>query len=214
MLNNDTFLLMCNKLYYNNNYEIDFIKYNNNNCCVQSVHHYFSNTNEQHTSTMNTTELINNVQEMFPDIADLYDAENPQEWIDASMQAILETQNEDFEYLYDEMDKYSECRKTYTFEMPGMTHIETFDIVHEPSEYLGKGFKKYACDKLEELTGYCAERMVLRETEVPRYFSVAINTDDEMNWQIAEEFGKMIAMNNEYVQSQEYETHNFQKTLE
>ncbi len=163
---------------------------------------------------MNTTELINNVQEMFPDIAHLYDAENPQEWIDASMQAILETQNEEFEYLYDEMEEYSQRRHKYTFEMPGMTHIETFDIVHEPSGYLGKAFNKYACDKLEELTGYCAEKMVLRETEIPRYFSVAIKTDDEMCWEIAEEFGKMIAMNNEYVQSRKYETHNFQKTLE
>jgi hypothetical protein len=124
-------------------------------------------------------------------------AADPQEWIDASMQAILETQHAQFEYLYDELDSYSKCRHTYTFEMPGMTHIETFDIVHEPSGYLGKAFNEYACDKLEELTGYCAERMVLRETEVPGYFSVAIKTDDEMIdelcWEVSEEFGKTMA---------------------
>lgn len=168
------------------------------------------------------TQLINDVQEMFPDIAHLYDAADPQEWIDASMQAILETQNEEFEYLYDELDRHSQCRHTYTFEI---THycirFEKFDIVHTPEGYFSKAFREYACDKLEELTGLCAERMVLRETEVHGYFSVDIKTDtemcwevatekgfgetpaghqgaiddarEEMNWAIAEEFGKLIA---------------------
>ena len=141
--------------------------------------------------------LINYVQEMFPDIAHLYDAEDPQEWIDASMQAILETQHAQFEYLYDELDSYSQRKHTYTFALEVLPELSwTFDIVHTPAGYLSKAFHEYACDKLEELIGderYTAEKMVLQETDVPCSFSVHIKTDDELCWEMAEGVGKTLA---------------------